>query len=516
MKKITCCIGLAVLLLLPACSGTTDYEKVLPEDAALVAAVDLRSVAAKSGLEGETGKPAVDRLAHLLKSGMEGSDGLIDKIMSDPRESGLSFTDKAYIFAGPRSAFAGVLMRTADHGRLTALLEMLEKQRVCEPLRESDGCTWTVMGKVLVAYNDDAFLAVMNSGGRDPQDMRHTAATWLRQERGESFAATGDFASMRQTEGDVVVFASLALFPERAVRPLAMGLSAELRREDVKALAAVRFEAGKLQADIRSLTTDKVMQEMASRYSEAVLPVAGSYLDAFPANTFGWATARVDGARLYRLLERHPAARRRFEHSAMPLDFRAIFSAVKGDVSFAVTNPLYGEFIAHADVTDASFLQTIESLKPMIALTGGQMRLTDQGEHAYEFYAADGSALDMRPGPLRVWFGVKNGRLYLTNREDLTDRRVPGLTLRDTEWGKTVEGKRLSASLNFGTLMQEVSPTLAGNGKTPVLWAGLERLDRLTIGMGADNLLQVELTCKDRTRNVLEQALAWIDLSATE
>lgn len=516
MKKITCWIGMAVLLCLTACSGKKDYERVLPEDAALIAAFDLRSVATKSGLAGETGQPAVGRLADLLKSGMEGSDGLIDNIISDPQESGLSFTDKAYFFAGARAAFAGLLMHTVDEGKLTGLLEKLEELHVCEPLREGDGCTWTVMGKVLVAYNDDAFVAVMNSGGRNPDDMQHMVAMWLRQERERSFAATADFASMQEAESDVAVFASLALFPERTIRPLTMGISAALKPEDVKVLAAVRFEPGRLSADIRSFTTDKVMQEMVSRYLEATSPVAGSYLDVFPANTPGWATARVDGSQLYRLLNRHPAVRHRFEHSIMPLDFRAIFSAVKGDVSFTVTNPLYGEFIAHADVTGTSFLQTIESLKPMIALTGGQMRLTDRGENAYEFYAMDGSALDMRPGPLRVWFGVKEGRLYLTNREDLIDRNVLGLSLRDTEWGKTVKGKRLFASLNFATLMELVSPSLNKDMEIPPLFVGLDKMDRLTVSMGEDRQVQIELMCKDRTKNILEQMLALVNLSASE
>lgn len=513
MKKITCCIGLAVLLLLTACSGKKEYENVLPKDAALVAALDLRSMAGKSGLTGEKGQPSVNRLAGVLKSGMAGSDGLIDKVMSDPEESGLSFTDKAYFFMGPRAAFAGVLVRTADAGKLTGLLEMLEEQHVCEPLRENDGCTWTVMGKVLVAYTEEAFLAVMNTGG-DAEGMRNTAAMWLRQEHEKSFAATSDFASMQEAQGDVAVFASLALCPERAIRPLMMGASAALKREDVKALATVRFEAGRLCMDVRSLTTDEVMTEMISRYWKATLPVAGRYLDAFPANTFGWATACVDGAAWYELLYRYPSVRHWFEHSLIPLDFRAIFSAIKGDVSFTVTDPLYGYFIAHADVTGTSFLQTIEELKPVIALTGGQMRLTDRGENAYEFYAMDASALDLRPGPLQVWFGVKNGQLYFTNREELIQQNVLGLSLRNTEWGKTVEGKRFFVSLNFETLMQVVSSTLDRRKKTPALFVGMMGLERMAIGMGEDKQVHVELFCKDRARNILEQVLEVANLTA--
>ena len=198
---------------------------------------------------------------------------------------------------------------------------------------------------------------------------------------------------------------------------------------------------------------------------------------------------------------------------SIPLDFHAIFSAVKGDVSFTVTNPLYGDYILLADVVSTDFLQTVEDLKPMIAMTGGQMRLMNRGEHAYEFYMMDGSVLNMRPGPVHVWFGVKDGKMYFTNRENLVERKVLGLSMKNTEWGKEVEGKRVFSVMNFISLMQTVSSTLRKQQMPPV-FIGLDRLDRMTVEMREeDKMVHMELLFKDRNRNVLEQMTALVNLT---
>ena len=513
MKKIGFCIGIAVSFFLFACSGKTDYEKALPEDAALVASFDLNSIAVKGGLEGGQGQLTMQRLCNILKSSISGSDGLIDKIGEDPEESGLSFQNKLYVFVGARSSLVGMLMRTVNDRKVEDLLELLREQGVCDGLHESDGCKWTVMGKVLVAYTEDAFLVLASPDGRNARDMQHTAAMLLRQEIEDSYAASDDFQCIQRAKGDITVWASMALLPERYTYPLTMGLSAELKGENVKALAVLNFEQGKLCCDIRSLTTDEVMSGVVDKYADATAPVAGRYLDVFPLNTFGWATAHVNGELLFKYLNENPTVHQYFEHSIMPLDFHAIFSAIRGDVSLAVTDPLNGYFIAYADVNNTEFLQTFENLKPLIAMTGGQMMLTNKGKHAYEFYAMDASLLDFRPGPARVWFGVKNNKLYFTNKESLPDQKVLGLSLRNAEWGSSVPGKRVFVSLDFKSLMPSLEPSLRNKITSPLLFAGIDRLDHLIVAGGEDQNLHLELVFKDRAKNALEQIVTLLTFS---
>lgn len=172
---------LATVMLLASCSKKNVYENVLPKDAAVVVSVDLVSMADKSGLSSDKGAPVVARLSNALKSGAEGAGELIDKVTKDPSESGLDLTEKVYYFVGSGGVSTGLVMRVSDDGKLEDLLKALHDQQVCEKPVEADGCMWTAMGNVLVAYTDDAFLAMLDLKGGQAKDMLHSASMLLRQ-----------------------------------------------------------------------------------------------------------------------------------------------------------------------------------------------------------------------------------------------------------------------------------------------------------------------------------------------
>ena len=85
--------------------------------------------------------------------------------------------------------------------------------------------------------------------------------------------------------------------------------------------------------------------------------------------------------------------------------------------------------------------------------------------------------------------------------------------MKNTEWGKEVEGKRVFSVVNFISLMQTVSSTLRKQQMPPV-FIGLDRLDRMTVEMREeDKMVHMELLFKDRNRNVLEQMTALVNLT---
>lgn len=188
------------------------------------------------------------------------------------------------------------------------------------------------------------------------------------------------------------------------------------------------------------------------------------------------------------LLNEIPMVSRKFQHSMIPLDFQSIFESIKGDVALAFPDPLLSHgFIAYAEVINRDFLQSFEDLKPLLALTGGQMKLTNQGADAYEFQASDGSVLGLKPGPVIFWFGVKDNRFYVTNNENLIGKKVLGLSLRDAKWKNRVDNKRIFAALNLSSVVKE------GN------YAVIESPDGQHI--------HVEWVMNKQDRNILQQML---------
>lgn len=438
------------MLLFVSCTDGSRYVLSLPDDAALVSAVNLKTLSQKAGLNDEKEKNIARKLKNVFRSDLEGSQGLVDKIIQDPSESGISFKDNIYFFIREHAASAGILARVTNRGAVTDLLNTFHEQQVCSALRESGGCTWTVMGKTLIAYSDIALVAMTPLQQGEAKDLQHQAERLLRQKEGEGFAATSDYQKMMEAKGDIVTLASLELLPSEYITPLTMGVSADLKLKNVKALATLSFENGKAVADISSLITDNVMNDLLEKQLKACSVLKGHYLDTFSANTGLWAAVNINGGQIFSLLNENPTMRRQFQTSMIPLDFAAIFNAIKGDVTIAFPNPLRNrEFIMYADVTNRDFLQTFESLKPLVALSGGQVKLFNKGENAYEFRAVDASMLNLGKGPMALWFGVKDNRFYLTNNEQLVDKRPLGWSLRNTEWGGRVDGKRFFAAVNL-------------------------------------------------------------------
>lgn len=166
-------------------------------------------------------------------------------------------------------------------------------------------------------------------------------------------------------------------------------------------------------------------KDLLKKQAEVSGELDGTYLKVFPANTVLWMAANVNGEKAYELLRENPTVRQELDNSMMPLDFEAIFKAVKGDVAVAMPEmSLKPGFILYADVKNGDFMRTFEDLKPMLAMTNGQMRLVDKGENAYQFVVANGAMLGMGRGPVSFWLGVKDDRFYLTNQEDLIGREV--------------------------------------------------------------------------------------------
>lgn len=487
--------GCMLAFALPSCTDSSEYANALPDDAAAVVSVNLEQMVRKSGADGRTAAS----LAEALKGEFKGADGLVDRIADDPSESGLDFTDKVYFFASPQGGMTGMLVRVSDSGKLEKLLDVLRGQQICAEPVESDGCTWTTAGWALVAYTDAAFMIVADPAGTEPAAMQHRVSMLLRQKCGEGFAADGNFGRLADAGEDVAAVLSLDLLPREYVAPLTMGVSADLKLNDVKCFATLDFGKGKTVLEAESLTTDELMKGLMEKQRKACGPVKGAYLDLFPSGTGLWMTGNVDGGKVFDLLCENPTVRRQFENSMMPIDFRLIFNSIKGDMALAVPDLSGGAFIAYADVTDSGFLRTFEELKPLLSLTGGTMTLTNRSAEEYEFRMADASVMNLQPGAASFWFGVKDGRFYVTNDHSLIDRRVPGLTLRDCEWGGRVEGKLFYMAVNV--------PDLSGMPGMPRALPFLRLSDYITVETADGKKVRMEMVAKNRDANVLRQLL---------
>jgi len=483
----------AALLLLAACSPQTEYTHAIPKNASVVMGMELDEMATKAGLNGATGEKVVAKLKTLVKGGLQGDAAqLAERIIEHPAESGLSFDDKVYLFATPHTEAIAVLAKVTDEGKVETLLEAFEKESLATPLREESGCRWTQMGGALCAFNNGTFLLLQPSRG-DAAGMKGTLLSLMRQEQGEGFSALPEFAKVKAEGNDMASVINLSAVPYEWTTPLRMGLSSNLRLEDIKYFVAANFEQGRVVVNSESLIQNPMVLSFFDAMDKVMQPIGGKYLDFYPGNTLLWAGGNIQGKTLYQMLCQNPTIKQALDNPLLPVDVEYIFSSIEGDFSIGFDNQNY---LLYADVTNSGFLKTFEDLRPLLALTGGQITLDNVGKDEYLMRTYYGN----------FWFGVKNNRLYVTNNGTWAEEagRTYGASLAVKPWASEVKDNRLLASLNMAE-MANMRITLTGNASVDgAIQLVKSQCNYLNASMTDWRHGKAELVLKDKDMNLLQ------------
>ena len=493
IKKLFKLSLVSVLLALAACSPQTEYTHAIPKNASVVMGMELDEMATKAGLNGATGEKVVAKLKTLVKGGLQGDAAqLAERIIEHPAESGLSFDDKVYLFATPHTEAIAVLAKVTDEGKVETLLEALEKESLATPLREESGCRWTQMGGALCAFNNGTFLLLQPSRG-DAAGMKGTLLSLMRQEQGEGFSALPEFAKVKAEGNDMASVINLSAVPYEWTTPLRMGLSSNLRLEDIKYFVAANFEQGRVVVNSESLIQNPMVLSFFDAMDKVMQPIGGKYLDFYPGNTLLWAGGNIQGKTLYQMLCQNPTIKQALDNPLLPVDVEYIFSSIEGDFSIGFDNQNY---LLYADVTNSGFLKTFEDLRPLLALTGGQITLDNVGKDEYLMRTYYGN----------FWFGVKNNRLYVTNNGTWAEEagRTYGASLAVKPWASEVKDNRLLASLNMAE-MANMRITLTGNASVDgAIQLVKSQCNYLNASMTDWRHGKAELVLKDKDVNLLQ------------
>ena len=103
MRRYNVAIWVGIfMLLLASCTDGSKYVLALPDDAALVASVNLKTLSQKAGLNDEKEKSVARKLKAVLGSDLSSRE-LVDKIIQNPSESGIALEDNIYFFVRKQS-----------------------------------------------------------------------------------------------------------------------------------------------------------------------------------------------------------------------------------------------------------------------------------------------------------------------------------------------------------------------------------------------------------------------------
>ena len=504
-KKILKSILFIGILFLASCSPKTEYTHALPKNASIVVGMELDQMANKAGLNGSEGEKVVKKLKTLMKGGLQGDAAqLAERIIDQPSESGLSFDDKVYLFATPHAEALAILAKVTDEGKLETLMNVLQKESLATPLREESGCRWTQVGGALCAFNNGTFLLLQPSKG-DASGMKGTLLSLMRQKEGEGFASLPEFTKIEAPGNDIVSVVNLSAVPYELTTPLRMGLSADIRLEDIKYFVSANFEPGKVVMNSESLISNPKILGFFDTMDKVIQPIQGKYLDYYQGNTLLWASGRIDGKELYHMLCQNPTIKQMLDNPLLPVDVEYIFSSIQGDFAVGRSTLYTDNYLLYADVTNSDFLKTFEDLRPMLALTGGQIVLDNVGTDEYVMRTYEGN----------YYFGVKNNRLYVTNNRSFAEEagRTYGASMGVKPWSAEVKQNRLYASVNLSAIAKAYrSYSFTGNKQVDTfLMLLINQCNYLNASMPDWRQGKAELVLNDKDQNLLKLLVSMLE-----
>lgn len=504
-KKIFNNLLLIGILFLASCSPKTEYTHALPKNASIVVSMELDQMANKAGLNGSEGEKVVKKLKTLMKGGLQGDAAqLAERIIDQPSESGLSFDDKVYLFATPHAEALAILAKVTDEGKLETLMNVLQKESIATPLREESGCRWTQVGGALCAFNNGTFLLLQPSKG-DASGMKGTLLSLMRQKEGEGFASLPEFTKIEAPGNDIASVVNLSAVPYELTTPLRMGLSADIRLEDIKYFVSANFEPGKVVMNSESLISNPKILGFFDTMDKVIQPIQGKYLDYYQGNTLLWASGRIDGKELYRMLCQNPTIKQMLDNPLLPVDVEYIFSSIQGDFAMGRSTLYTNNYLLYADVTNSDFLKTFEDLRPMLALTGGQIVLDNVGTDEYVMRTYEGN----------YYFGVKDNRLYVTNNRSFAEEagRTYGASMGVKPWSAEVKQNRLYASVNLSAIAKAYrSYSFTGNKQVDTfLMLLINQCNYLNASMPDWRQGKAELVLNDKDQNLLKLLVSMLE-----
>ena len=160
MKKNRLFLMLTMLvaaIVLSSCSKSVpDYAKLIPDDADMVARIDVRQLAAKSGFG--KGDGVNSKIKQALKEKVsEKTQKKILEIMDSPAQAGLDLRDPVMIYVCSSKQEVGLVGTMWKKDRFTDLLNVLADEVDAGKVQSDGDLSYIKLNDVLVTFNDDWF-----------------------------------------------------------------------------------------------------------------------------------------------------------------------------------------------------------------------------------------------------------------------------------------------------------------------------------------------------------------------
>lgn len=222
MKKSTSFCLLPFLLLALCFSSCeqpakkTEYTHVIPANATEVAALDLKSIVSKAGLDNADSQAALQKLSGLLfESGNANLKEETEKLLKSPAETGIDWNAPAYVFEASALHNTAITLKIADLKKFEAMIQLLVREQVCTAPVKANGYQSVEIkdAGILLAYNDGTLLGVCGGSSEQLQKLQPAITVLMQQPADKSIQSNNYFTLMMQQKGDIRLLATPDALP---------------------------------------------------------------------------------------------------------------------------------------------------------------------------------------------------------------------------------------------------------------------------------------------------------------
>ncbi len=367
-------------------------------------------------------------------------------------EGTIDFTKPVYAFT-TESGLGGISLNVEDADKLQKLIEPFAA------IEEKDGFKWIVKGNDGIGCLDKDKMLLCNVTSPSQWDgVREEMVKLMKQSRQDVPA----LEKAKEQKGVFHASTALSNIPQQYAASLPAGTD----------LSKAFYNCG-LRIEKKALVYSSKLEGI-DNLTLPLAPIKGDMLQADADEPFAWICVNMKGEELLPYLRKVDEIRTALLGLNMFVDLDMMIKAIDGDVMLAmpkldIRQSMPG-IIFTATLNNADFLKNADDWKQVSRRGANDFVMNQDG--------------------LNIFFGVRNGKLYLTNSQELAANTTAGGASL-----KAAKGKYLAASINAGQIIQ----TLISNPSPMSMMLAIPQIRDLVnavdrISLNADSPQSFELS----------------------
>ncbi|MCP9611471.1 DUF4836 family protein [Coprobacter tertius] len=406
-------IMLLTVALFTSCSKESNYMQSIPADATIVITADCKAIAEKADFKELFKNPEISSLlASFQKSLGDDASKMLDTVLKDPEQSGISFDNSFVLFSNAVDGEVGMLLKLKDRNKFNELLQIMQKEGVSSEISDAKGFKYCILGeKAFCAFSSDRILILESAFNREsPEKIKENAGKYIRQEKDKSLLVDKGFERFIKNQKEINYWFSMASTPPQVSTIYSSFMPDKFKLGTVYAMANLSFEKGKIVITNESYSTDAETQKILENFSELCGKLTGKFLKAIPADAWLTYDININGKKLLEYLSQKQEIKKLFENKEF--DFKGMIESIDGDITLSLIDlPGDNSFVKTPNM--ALFAEVNNDiLITELSKFGQILGMVPLGKNQY--------ALNMNG--LGLYFGMAgNDRFFITTDESIID-----------------------------------------------------------------------------------------------